>query len=283
MIDIKKIQKLGVFQSQCLKAWEVLFDEWEMDNHIYVVVSWAISVEKKLSSEKNRSKTLAILRAWKIFWEGALNSSTPKEVTIKAQEESELLKIDAQDGMEKFLEKYPKEGLDFLKKIILLWNNRVSKANAQITATYEMNMNILKLESINLRSILNLVDIFKDIIWVANICFIEKNRAVDGYYTLRYNTNNKWKLIDEVIEVNSLGTIECIMNAENIDTFPFQIIQRINIWNVNIWYFVIWKNDEDFSETDMKIITSITNSFAWIIKQKEIFEEEKDKNFMNQN
>jgi hypothetical protein len=43
---------------------------------------------------------------------------------------------------------------------------------------------------------------------------------------------------------------------------------------------IIWKKEKNFSQNDKRLFLGIITSIAWIIKQKEIFDELRNKDFM---
>jgi len=280
MLDIQILENSWYFKQITLEPSEILFDEWDIDNNIYIVKSWEISVEKQLTWEENNIKILASLKQWKIFWEWALNDSDQKQVRIKANTKTELLSIDAQKGIEKLLTEKPTEWLSLLKHIIYLWNKRVLKSNAQITSTYEINNSILHLEKIDNRSIFWLIDTFKNITNVDYVIYLEKNTVLDWYYNLKYDTRYKWKLLDSTLEIQNEENIESVIKSENVQLSDYNLLEKLHVWNYNIWYFIIWKKTE-FEENDKKIIISIGSSLSWVMRQKRLLDEERDKNYMN--
>lgn len=281
MFPLETLQKSWFFQEVALKENEVLFDEWSIDNNIYIIISWEIAVEKKLLGNKEQKKVLALLWEGKIFWEGALNHSEPKQVWICANSDTQLLSIDAKKWIEDFLVHSPKEALQFLKQIIDLGNKRVLKANSQITATYEMNHAILELESVNNKSVFHLLDTFKNIVHADFILFLEKNPVIDSYLNVKYDTRNQWKICDIVIEILDENNMEGLLKKENISLAQNLFIEKLSIWSLEVWYFVLWRENSDFEENEKKIITSISTSLSWVIRQKRLLDEERDKQFMN--
>jgi CRP-like cAMP-binding protein len=279
MLDIQLLEKSWFFKETTLEPSEILFDEWDSDNNIYIIKSGEISVEKQLTGSSDM-KVLALLKQWKIFWEWALNDTEPKQVRIRANERTVLLSINAKKWMEDFLAQKPNDWLELLKHIIYLWNKRVLKANDQITSTYDINNTILHLENIDNKAIFSLIDTFKNIIRADYVIYLEKNTALEWYYNLRYDTRYQWKILDRVLEIEEEKNIGRVLEAEKIEVSSNNIVEKLHIWDFDIWYFIIWKQTE-FEENDKKIIISISGSLSWVIRQKKLLDEERDKNFMN--
>jgi len=279
MLDIKLLENSWFFKQISLEPSEILFDEWDSDNNIYIVKSWKINVEKQLTWEEDSVKVLAQLETWKIFWEWALNDSEPKQVRIRATESTLLLSINAWEWIENFLSKNPTEWLNLLKYIIYLWNKRVLKANAQITSTYEINNSILHLENIDNKAIFWLIDTFKNIVNAEYILYLEKHPVLDWYFNLKYDTRYQWKMFEKILEFLSEDEIESTLRNQSIELTDNNLLEKLHIWDFDIWYFVIWKWSE-FEENDKKIIISIWSSLYWVIRQKRLLDEEKDKNSM---
>lgn len=278
MLDLNILKKSWYFKEIILEKWEVLFNEWENDNNIYIVIHWELLVEKYTTKQKNETKVLASLKDNDIFWEAALNSDKPKEVNIVAKRKSILIWINAKEWLSEFLKKIPNEALTLLKYIIHLWNQRLSESNYLITASYKISKEIIELNEINMKNIFQLIEVLKNSIWVSEILYYEVNPVMNNYLTLKYDTRNKWKLLNEIIEItnNKLDLLSL-----QIDHY-YKFIQKLSIWNSDMWYLVFLKKGKIFNESDKKIITTTATSISWLIKQKQILDEQRDKEFMEE-
>ena len=49
MFNIKDLKLSGYFKEKTLERWELLFDEWEIDDNLYYVVSWKMKIEKYIN------------------------------------------------------------------------------------------------------------------------------------------------------------------------------------------------------------------------------------------
>lgn len=278
MLDLNILKNSWFFKEVILEKWEVLFNEWQIDDNIYIILAWELSVEKYTTKEKNETKVLANLRVNDVFGEAALNSNKPKEVNIVSKRKSVLIGINAKEWLSKFSAKYPEQALNLLKYIIHLWNKRLSESNYLITASYKISKEIIELDEINYKSIFELVEVLKNSTWVAEILYYEINPVMTNYITLKYDTRNKWKLLNDVMEItnNKLDLLDLSINHF------YKFIQKVSIWNNDMWYLVFLKKGMIFNDSDKKIITTASTSIAWLIKQKQLLDEQRDKEYMEE-
>lgn len=86
-------------------SWEIILMEWEENNwKWYIIKKWEVSVKKW-------DKILTILKEWEIFWEIWLLSDDPRNATIIANNELEVITIN----------------IESLFEIINNWNNKINK------------------------------------------------------------------------------------------------------------------------------------------------------------
>jgi hypothetical protein len=276
MLQINFLKNSWYFKEFHLQANEVLFDEGETDNNLYIVVAWKINVEKYTTNKRGETKILASLWKNEIFWEAALNSDKPKGVKMKAQRETLLLSINATKGLVDFSEKYPEEWLNLLKYIIHISNTRLLKSNELITANYKVTQEILKIEEINNKNIFWLIDKLEEIINIDYTLFLENNPVLENYLVIKYDSRDKWKMKDKIIEIadNKLDLLELKLND------MYHNIQQLTIWDIELWYLVYFRKNVYFSDNDKKILTSISIWISWLIKEKKILEEEQNKKYM---
>ena len=278
MLDINILKNSWYFKEVVLEKSQVLFSEWQVDNNIYIVLAWELSVEKYTTKQKNETKILAYLNQTDVFWEAALSNNEAKQVSIVAKRKTLLLSIDAEKWIYDFSKKYPKEAFELLKYIIFLSNKRLLDANYLITANYKISNEIIALEEINIKKIFELIEKLKESIDVSEIIYYETNPVMDNYITLRYDTRQKTKMQNKVIEITNSKLDLLDLKVDGFSTFT----QRLSIWHNNLGYLVFLKKSDNFNELDKKILTSTATSIAWLIKQKQLLDEERDKQFMNE-
>lgn len=276
MLDINKLKNSWYFKEVVLEKWEVLFNEWDFDENIYIVILWELKIWKYIGKEKKETKILWYLKQDEVFWEASLSNNLEKKVTITATKKTFLISINARKWLDDFSKEYKEEALNLLKYIIFLSNKRLSEANYLITTTYKISKSILEMQEINNKSIFKLIESLKDWVWVDDIMYYEINPVIENYIILKYDTRKKWKLLNEITELtdNKLDLLNLV-----IDNF-YTYSQKLSIWNVNLWYLVFLKKDTKFSETDKKVLAAMWTSIAWLIKQKQLLDEDRDKKYM---
>ena len=276
MLDINKLKNTWYFKEHILEKWDVLFNEGDLDNNIYIVLVWELSVEKFTTKNKNETKKLAYLKKDDVFWEAALNNNLPKSVNIISRSKSLLLSIDAEKLVNIFAVKYKQEAFSLLKYIIYLTNKRLTEANYLITSTYAISKEIIELNEITNKTIFSLIEKLKESIKINDIIYYEINPVMENYITMKYDTRIPWKMLNEVIELtnNKLNLLDLQLKGYHNFT------QKLSIWNNNLWYLVFIKKDNYFDDTDKKVIATTSTSIAWLIKQKQLLDEQRDKEFM---
>ncbi len=276
MIDINFFKNSWFFEKKTLKKWEYLFCEWEVDENIYIIITWELLIEKFTNQNKDEAKVLASLKKDDVFWEASLNNNLPKQVSIKANKKTDIIYINAISGLRDFSSKYPNESFDLLKYIIHLSNNRLNESNSLITASYKISSLISNINDFSFKTIFQLIEETKILTGVKDIIFLEENQVLKEYLTIKYNTSQPWLMQDQIIKItdNKLDLLELKSSWEYI------YIQNIKVWNKNYWYLVFLRKWNDFSENEIKIISVLGVSFSSIIKQKEFIEEQRNKDYI---
>lgn len=280
MLNINFLENSWFFQILTLEEWEVLFDEWDIDNNLYIVKNWELSIEKYIDETKKETKVLAKLLAWEVFGEGSLWDNWPKQVKIIAKNRTTILSIEAKNSFEKFLLKHTKWWVDLLSSIIYISNKRLLEANFLITSSYKINKHISELSEFNNINLFSILDEFSKTISSQYIIYLEKNPVIDNVAILKYDSRKKWKMQQVIIDLkDSILDIDDLKN-EWIDISKYNLIEELKNKNEIIGYFIIWNNDKNFDEAQKKSISIISVSIAWFIKQKQYFEELKNKEYI---
>jgi len=276
MLDINKLRQTWYFKDVNLKKWDTLFNEWDIDNNIYIVLLWELSVEKYTTKSRNETKILWYLTKDEIFGEAALNLDYPKEVSIIAKTKTLLIKISADKLINIFSITHKEDAFSILKYIIYISNKRLSESNALITSTYKITQEIWKLEQINNKSIFHIIEKMKESLNVDDILYYEINPVMKDYITLKYDTRKSWKLLNKITEItnNELDLLE--YKGEWYNLFK----EKLSIWNNDIWYLIFLKKWQKFNDSDIKVFNTTSSSIGWLIKQKQFLEEERNKEFM---
>ncbi len=282
MLDINFLEKSWYFKKISIKTWDVLFNEWDKDNNLYIIISWKISIEKNIiQNDKTRRRKLSTLLIFDIIWESSTNwNERNKQVNAIAISNTILLKIGCQEKIKEFFLKFPLEWIKLLKHIIFISNKRLLKINREITTNYEINKNISEIKNINFESIFEIIEKMKELMLCTYILLFEKSPSFKDYYILRYDTRLKWKIQDNIIEIKEWDSEIKILKSSDINLDIFNLINKLKIWNDELWFIVVWRKNNIFNESEKNILISMSNSLSWIIRQKSIIQEEKNKNFM---
>lgn len=277
MLDIKRIIKNKYFEEVILKKWEVLFDEWDIDNNLYIIKSGNLSIWKYTTTDKIDIKQLAVLEIWAIFWEWSLKKSEAKQVKISALSETELFKINAQEWIQSFIKEYPKEGIELLTEIIDISNKRLLESNFLVTSSYQMSKVISEINLYDNKNLFMIIDNFDKVIWAEYILYLERNPVVENYMTVKYDTRLKWKMQNNLVDIwdGKLDLHDLVKDWIKVEKFNY--IEKLKNKNQIIWYLVIWESSTKFTEGQKKAISSISTLIAWVIKQKQAYEDERNK------
>lgn len=279
MLNISLFEKNPLFQKHIYKKDELVFDEWEVNENLYLVKSGKLAVEKYTTDERNEVKELAALTSGNFFWEAALNSSDPKEARIRALEDTELIFINGKIDLLKYLESSPQEAFYLFSFIISESNKRVLAANRQIIANYEVDKTINEIEKIDSKSIFFLIDKIRSIVGCSYLLFLEKNPYVTETMILKYDTRLKWRAQDLAITFSWDFPPEDF-RKNKVYVSRFNMVVPLMIGQEILWYLVYGHNLREFNDAEKKTIIGISISLTGIIHQKRIIDEERNKNYI---
>jgi len=282
MISINSFEKCKYFKKVSLNEGQILFDEGAYDNNIYIIKSGKISIEKYTTIQKQDTKQLALLDSWSFFGEGWISIPHIKEVRAIAIENTELLALDTKKDFQEFIEENPHEGFLFIREIINVSNQRLLAANKEITASYEIDKYINKIENIDWKNIFLLIDRIKSIVGCNYILYLESNEAIKNILILKYDTRFKWKLKNLQIAVD--GNLDYKdLRRNKIYASKFNVIVKLSIASIDLWYLVFGNNLIEFSYDEYKMILGIANRITGVLRQRKILEEERNKNYIKSN
>ncbi len=275
MFNIEDLKSSDYFKEKTLQRWELLFDEWEIDNNLYYVLSWKLSIEKWTTKEKITKKQIAIIKFWDFLWEWSLKESKQKEVSILALEETKLLYIDAVKDFWEFMKNNIELAKNILVNIISLTNKRTLDANKYITSIYEINRTINNIWKINFLEIFKILEKINKILNWEYLLYLEVNPIEKKYLTLKYDSRKYLKMQDLLVEKWHYKLEEIW-----IDKKDKIITKEISIADEVLWNIIVWRKT-DFNQNEKRIFLAMVNSLSWILKQKKVLEEERDRNFNN--
>ena len=279
MLNIEFLENSWFFQIKTLEAWEVLFDEWDIDNNLYIIKEWELSIEKYTTTDRTETKILAKLWNSEIFWEWSLWDSAPKQVRIKATKKTTLLEIEAKNSFEEFLLKHTKKWVDLLSSIIYISNKRLLEANFLITSSYKINKHISEINEFNNKNLFEILDELEKTINWKYVLYLEKNPVLENILILKYDSRYKWKMQENIIDLwDGILDMDDLIK-DWIKLSKHNLIEELKNRNEIIWYLIIWDDEKVFDEWQKKSIWAISVSIAWYIKQKQYFDENKNKEY----
>lgn len=271
---LKEIENNKYFEEKILKKWEILFTEWDFDQNIYIIKKWKLKIEKYFSKDKTEKKSLAILWENSIFWEWSLSNNDPKEVIISATEDTELYFIKS-ENFKDFIKNYTEIWIKFLTQIINLSNKRLLESNFLLTTNYKIWKMISETEDFSNKNLFKILDEFLNILQINYIIFAEVNKVLDNYVNIIYDTRKPWKLLNHIFEIKE-NKFD-LEKFSDLDITKNNIILDLKNWKKIIWFLILWKSWSDFSDSEKKSINSVWVLLAWFVKQKQDFQNEKDR------
>jgi len=282
--NLENFEKSPFFEVKNILSWQNLFDQWDIDNNLYIIKSWLLSVEKYTTNKREDTKQLAKLKIWDFLWEWSISWKTQKkEVLIKALQDTVLISINSENWLKKFIEENPSLWYELLKHIILITNERLIDSNKLITSSYEIEKTISNMTEINYKSIFSLLDNIKDILDIDYILFFEKHTIILDYLIFRYDSRQPNKIQNKIFEKKwYFLDLDELYEWCNIAKDDFVIIQKLSIWNEVFWNIIFWREKRTFSWSDKKVFSSFINSFSWLIRKFFSDMEEKNKNYIKE-
>lgn len=280
MLQLEEIKWSGFFTEFTLTSWEILFSEWDIDEKLYIIYDGELAVEKEINTEKWKYKLLSLLGPGNIIWESSLTHNDPKEVQIRANRDTQILSIHWKKDFPKFVTKHPKIWYHLLTSIIDIANSRLLRANRELTANYEVNVAISKIKDISISSINKLLLVFESILQVDQIMFFEKNIVMDEYYKLKYDSKNEKCLQNKIIKFPDENFSLDILKADDIEISRFFRYTKLNLWGTNYGFLLMGRDKKDFKENEEKLLQNVASSFVWVIHQKELIDEQKNKSYI---
>ncbi len=273
-----------LFEKKSMKKWEILFDEWSIDSHLYIIQKGSLSVEKYTTIEKTQTKQLAILTSGDFLWENWLSAtSKPKEAKIVCLENTDLLQIDLKSDMKKFLEEYPSIWFEILKHIIIETNQRLSEINRLFTSNYELEKTINSLKNVDLKAIFMILEKIQSILDIDYILYFEKHMILDQFLTLRYDSRFPNKMQEKIFEKTGLFmNLDVLYQEVNISPDDKIILNKLSLWEEIYGYIILWREKRSFDGSDKKILSWASNSLAGIVKKYLWDKEEKNKLYISE-
>lgn len=279
MYNLHDLESIAYFQKKAYQKDEVIFNEGEENTFLYIVLEWKLLVDKQISLYSDDRKEIAILQPWDIFWEGSISGSYKKQVRVVCKELTILYYLDTTLDLHKCLIEFPLISFEIFKKIIALTNSRLLVSDREATINYEVTKRINGLEKVDFKSLTSLFDQIANVFWCDYLLYLEKKEFIEHTLVIRYDTRNTGKVENIVITFPDDFKTN-ILEENGINLWENTFLQRIRVsWEI-LWYLVFWNNSKDFNDSDHRIAESIANSLVWVLRQKKLLDEERDKNYL---
>lgn len=280
MIHLEKLKQSTYFEILELRKGDILFSEWESDEYLYIVYDGELRIEKNTSSQIG-PKHLALLGIWNIIGEWSLSSTWPKEVSAVAHRNSQILRIPWKAIFSTLLENNREVAVELIQAIIETTNNRLLRSNKQIATNYEILTAINHITSLDTKSVFWLIDRFSSMMLCDGVLYLEKNPAIEKYLEYKYDSRHPWKLQDIVIEWEKKDIHEeYLKKIPDLPLSDFSIMEELSIGKVVYGYLIVTRKRKIFEDNEKQILASMANSFVWVMRQKKILDDEKNKKYM---
>jgi len=280
MISLPNLQKSGHFKTLSLNQWEVLFEQWDFDSNLYIIVSWELEVDTKIHSIAGEYKNIWVLHAWEILWEASMSRNEQKQARVSSLWKTTLLYIDGKVGFLKFLKEYPELWYQLLLSIIEITNRRLLSANQETRANHEVNLAIWEIKTITTKAIGKLLEKFKTILKVDQIVFLEKNIVMDEYFKLKYISPSKKELWNTIIKFSKGIFSLDVLREESIELKQELLFSPLHLWDKEYGFLVIWRDKKKFERWEEKLLQNTASSFVGIIHRKEVLDEQESKKLL---
>lgn len=120
---------------------------------------------------------------------------------------------------------------------------------AKLQNIYAINYAIQSKKDINYKTLFEIFENIKEILELDYFLFLEKSPITPGYITYRYDSRAKGLLQSESYRHGARSDFATIF--EELDIQSGGMIQKISLWDITQWYFVIWEQRYDRNVTNV--------------------------------
>lgn len=283
IVNIEKYKELIAFEELEFLAWEAVFHQWDIDDKIYIIEKWSISIEQFLWLNWEKNRKIAVIWPWAIFWEKALYSPHEKKNSSAiAISDTTLLAINKEDFEEKTKnqEDFDRVLSRFLWEVITQSNDRLNAVNQELWYIFEFTSFLSRIHKIKPDTLSKIIKEIMSLIFSDYIVFLKKHHIIENTYVTKYDTRNN-DFIWEVFEKKSwLLPINEVYNKLKIDEKENIMVNKISIWDDELWYLICSRIEEKWSDHEKKIMKSFAMSLTWIVQKLDIKEDQKNKDML---
>lgn len=127
----------GIIREVRLKKGEILFEENDPGDALYLIQGGAIRIFRRLDMETGGEKSLALLETGTFVGEMSLLDGTPRSASARAEMETKVLKITREDFLSLLCQE-PTSALRFFAAFMKIMANRLRRTNDELVALYEV-------------------------------------------------------------------------------------------------------------------------------------------------
>jgi len=110
--------------------------------------------------------------------------------------------------------------------------------------------------------------------------YFEKNLVMDSYYKLKYDSKNKSAIQNKIMKFENETLDLNYVISEWIELSEFMQVAELTLWEWHYGFLVVGRNNQDFSENEQQLLKNTAGSFVWIIHQKWLIDEARNKNYI---
>jgi CRP-like cAMP-binding protein len=131
------------FKQSFYKKDEVIFKERSEGDTLFIIVSGAVAIEKKLDEEGKVFKTLAILSAGEFFGEMAVLEGQTRFAQARAESDAVLYEVRRAEFFG-FIKTHPDNGISIFTEIMKSVLRRLQHTSSELTMLFDMSKLVLR-------------------------------------------------------------------------------------------------------------------------------------------
>lgn len=283
-INIEKYRELIDFEELEFLAWEAIFHQWDIDDKIYIIDKWRISIEQFLWLNREKNRKIAVIWPWAIFWEKALYSPhEEKKSSAIALSDVSLLSINRENFKQKTSSQKNSDKVlsSFLWEVITQSNDRLNSVNQELWYIFEFTSFLSRIHKIKTDTLSKIIKEIMSLIFCDYIVFLKKHHIIEDTYITKYDTRDN-KFLWEVFEKKSgLLPIDEVYERLEINQNENIMVNKISIWDDELWYLICSRVEQKWWDHEKKIMKSFAMSLTWIVQKLDIKEDQKNKDMLD--
>ena len=110
--------------------------------------------------------------------------------------------------------------------------------------------------------------------------YFEKNRVMDTYYKLKYDSKNKTAIQNKIMKFDNEKLNMQQLKDEGIELSRYTRTTELTLWDEHYGFIVIGRDKRDFHEWEEQLLSNTAGSFVGIIHQKWLIDDARNKNYI---